>query len=196
MAALSILVTGSSGFIGTHVVRHLHESGHMVTALDCAAPKEELPPGVRFHMCDIREGLLPRQTFDAVVHLAALAGVRQSIDRKLDYEFTNVIGTIRLLEHCRRMGIPHFVFASSSSVYGTDAPLPFSEDGVRSSWPSTGREKVPPRSTSVRAKITPSWTWPRQRLLYTFRGPALQILHLQLPTKTPTRPTSLKPAHP
>jgi hypothetical protein len=114
-----------------------------------------------------------------------LAGVRQSIDRKLDYEFTNVIGTIRLLEHCRRMGIPHFVFASSSSVYGTDAPLPFSEDGVRSSWPSTGREKVPPRSTSVRAKITPSWTWPRQRLLYTFRGPALQILHLQLPTKTP-----------
>ena len=129
MAALSVLVTGSSGFIGTHVVRHLHESGHRVTALDCAAPKEELPPGVRFHMCDIREGLLPNQSFDAVVHLAALAGVRQSIDRKLDYEFTNVIGTIRLLEHCRRMGIPHFVFASSSSVYGPDAPLPFSEDG-------------------------------------------------------------------
>ena len=129
MAALSILVTGSSGFIGTHVVRHLHESGHLVTALDCAAPKEELPPGVRFHLCDIREGLLPNKKFDAVVHLAALAGVRQSIDRKLDYEFTNVIGTIRLLEHCRRIGIPHFVFASSSSVYGPDAPLPFSEDG-------------------------------------------------------------------
>ena len=78
----------------------------MVTALDCAAPKEELPPGVRFHLCEISEGLLPNKAFDAVVHLAALAGVRQSIDRKLDYEFTNVIGTIRLLEHCRRIGIP------------------------------------------------------------------------------------------
>ena len=124
---LSILVTGSSGFIGRHVVRHLHEAGHKVMGLDQMPPTEPLPEGVRFYQCDIRQGMLPNQTFDAVVHLAALAGVRPSMDRKLDYEMTNVVGTIRLLEHCRRMGTPHFVFASSSSVYGPDTPLPAEE---------------------------------------------------------------------
>ena len=83
--------------------------------------------GVAFHVCDIRRGDLPDRTFDAVVHLAALAGVRPSMDRPLEYEITNVIGTIRLLEFCRRMGIPHFVFASSSSVYGPETPLPAEE---------------------------------------------------------------------
>ena len=127
MAPLSILVTGSSGFIGTHVVRHLHAAGHRVTGLDHIPPKDPLPEGVTFHVCDIRKGELPDRTFDAVVHLAALAGVRPSMDRPLEYEITNVIGTIRLLEFCRRMGIPHFVFASSSSVYGPETPLPAEE---------------------------------------------------------------------
>lgn len=125
--SLSILVTGSSGFIGRHVVRHLHEAGHKVMGLDQVPPPEPLPEGVRVYACDIRQGLLPNQTFDAVVHLAALAGVRPSMDRKIDYQMTNVIGTLRLLEHCRRMGTPHFVFASSSSVYGPDTPLPAEE---------------------------------------------------------------------
>jgi UDP-glucuronate 4-epimerase len=124
---LSVLVTGSSGFIGTHVVRHLHAAGHRVTGLDHIPPKDPLPEGVAFHVCDIRQGELPGRTFDAVVHLAALAGVRPSMDRPLEYETTNGIGTIRLLEFCRRMGIPHFVFASSSSVYGPDTPLPAEE---------------------------------------------------------------------
>ena len=124
---LSVLVTGSSGFIGTHVVRHLHAAGHRVTGLDHIPPKNPLPEGVAFHVCDIRQGELPDRTFDAVVHLAALAGVRPSLDRPMEYEITNVIGTIRLLEFCRRMGIPHFVFASSSSVYGPETPLPAEE---------------------------------------------------------------------
>ena len=124
---LSVLVTGSSGFIGTHVVRHLHTAGHRVTGLDQIPPKDPLPEGVAFHVCDIRQGELPDRTFDAVVHLAALAGVRPSISCPLEYEITNVIGTIRLLEFCRRMGIPHFVFASSSSVYGPETPLPAEE---------------------------------------------------------------------
>ena len=126
---LSILVTGSSGFIGTHVVRHLHEAGHKITALDYLPPKEPLPEGVRFEQCDIRQGMFPNLCFDTVVHLAALAGVRPSIDRKLDYEITNVVGTLRLLDFCRRMNVPTFVFASSSSVYGPESPLPFAEDG-------------------------------------------------------------------
>ena len=125
---LSILVTGSSGFIGTHVVRHLHAAGHRVTGLDHIPPKDPLPEGVTFHVCDIRKGELPDRAFDAVVHLAALAGVRPSMDRPMEYEITNVIGTIRLLEFCRRMGVPRFVFASSSSVYGPDTPLPARED--------------------------------------------------------------------
>ena len=124
---LSVLVTGSSGFIGTHVVRHLHAAGHRVTGLDHIPPKAPLPEGVAFHVCDIRQGELPDRTFDAVVHLAALAGVRPSMDRPLEYETTNVVGTIRLLEFCRRMGVPRFVFASSSSVYGPDTPLPAEE---------------------------------------------------------------------
>jgi UDP-glucuronate 4-epimerase len=124
---LSVLVTGSSGFIGTHVVRHLHAAGHRVTGLDHIPPKDPLPEGVAFHVCDIRKGELPARTFDAVVHLAALAGVRPSMDRPMEYEITNIIGTIRLLEFCRSMSIPHFVFASSSSVYGPDTPLPAEE---------------------------------------------------------------------
>ena len=124
---LSVLVTGSSGFIGTHVVRHLHAAGHRVTGLDHIPPTDALPEGVAFHVCDIRQGELPDTTFDAVVHLAALAGVRPSMDRPMEYEITNVIGTIRLLEFCRRMGIPRFLFASSSSVYGPDTPRPAEE---------------------------------------------------------------------
>jgi UDP-glucuronate 4-epimerase len=127
---LSILVTGSSGFIGAHVVRHLHQVGHKVMALDQMPPKKPLPSGVRFFACDIRQGMLPNGGFDAVVHLAALAGVRPSMDRQMDYEITNVVGTLRLLDHCRRFGTPHFVFASSSSVYGPDTPLPAEETTV------------------------------------------------------------------
>ena len=125
--SLSVLVTGSSGFIGTHVVRHLHKAGHQVTALDYKAPKNPLPDGVKFYQCDIRQDLLPQKTFDVTVHLAGLAGVRPSLYDPLGYQFTNVIGTIRLLDHCRKMGSPHFVFASSSSVYGPNTQLPAEE---------------------------------------------------------------------
>jgi nucleoside-diphosphate-sugar epimerase len=113
---LSVLVTGSSGFIGTHVVSHLHAAGHRVTALDILKPKFPLPDGVEFRQCDIRQDHFPNRVFDAVVHLAALAGVRSSMTHPIGYHSTNVCGTLRLLKYCRSMQVPHFVFASSSSV--------------------------------------------------------------------------------
>ena len=130
MAPAPILVTGSSGFIGRHVVRQLAASVHQVTATDYRPQAEPLPDGVRFHRCDLRSDPLPRGDFAAVVHLGALAGVRQSLDRPLDYEATNVLGTLRLLEHCRQTGIGRFVLASSSSVYGPDTQLPAEESAT------------------------------------------------------------------
>ena len=81
MNPLSILVTGSSNFTGTYIFRHLHAAVHKVTVPDGMPPKESLPDGVRFEPCDIRQGVFPKLCFDAVVQLAALAGVRPSMDR-------------------------------------------------------------------------------------------------------------------
>jgi UDP-glucuronate 4-epimerase len=120
----SILITGASGFIGQHVVRHLAELGHQVTALDFRPPSQPHPGSVQTLHCDIRQDPLPDRTFSAVVHLAALAGVRPSMDLPVHYEETNVLGTIRLLEFCREKGIKQFVFASSSSIYGPNKGMP------------------------------------------------------------------------
>lgn len=127
MTPLTVLVTGSSGFIGSHVVRHLTQAGHKVIGYDLIPPEERFPDGSIYLCGDIRTGRLPHNGIDAVVHLAALAGVRPSMDKPFDYLSTNVLGTLRLLEHCRVHGINQFVFASSSSVYGPETPLPFVE---------------------------------------------------------------------
>jgi len=127
---LSVLVTGSSGFIGTHVVRHLAATGHRVIGYDLIPPEDRFPDGSIYLCGDIRSDRLPHQGINAVVHLAALAGVRPSMDRPFDYLSTNVTGTLRLLDHCRINSIPHFVFASSSSVYGPNTPLPAEETAI------------------------------------------------------------------
>lgn len=140
---MRICVTGGAGFIGAHLCRRLLDEGHRVVAVDDFDPfyprsiKEE---GIRD--LKAREGftLLERDInetetlvetlgdLDAVIHLAAKAGVRPSIEDPLAYERANVAGTQSMLEVARRLGVDVFLFGSSSSVYGNNEKVPFSEE--------------------------------------------------------------------
>jgi len=140
-----ILVTGGAGFIGGHLCRRLLEDGHSVTVIDNFDPfyaraiKEEgisdLLDRDDFRLLerDINnlEGLsqdLGGVTVDAVIHLAAKAGVRPSIEDPVGYQVANIGGTQSILELARRLGVKTFLFGSSSSVYGNNLKVPFSED--------------------------------------------------------------------
>lgn len=138
-----VLVTGAAGFIGGHVCRALLDGGYTVVGLDNFDPfydreiKEDTVTGLKAHKTfsfvegDIRDGETVGQALrgtDAVVHLAARAGVRPSIEDPVLYSSVNVEGTVCLLERCRRAGVRRFVFGSSSSVYGDATPAPFKED--------------------------------------------------------------------
>jgi len=141
--ARSALVTGGAGFIGSHVVDLLLAEGWRVTVVDNFDPfyarrlkLENVAPhrehaGYRLAEIDIRDadaldaGL--RDDYDVIVHLAAKAGVRPSIEDPLAYQAVNVLGTQHLLEFARRRGVGQFVFASSSSVYGVNPRVPWTE---------------------------------------------------------------------
>ena len=141
---MHILVTGGAGFIGSHVVDSLLANGDAVTVLDNFDPfydrgiKERNIAAHRTHPrwrlieADVRDadalGRLPAGSFDAIVHLAALGGVRRSIETPLTYQDVNLRGTHNVLEAARRLKVPHFVFASSSSVYGVNPRVPWHED--------------------------------------------------------------------
>jgi len=142
---VNVLVTGVAGFIGSHVAEALLARGDAVSGLDNfdayysparkranVAPLTALP---RFtlHEADLRdademERLCTQGRFDAIIHLAAMAGVRYSVERAPLYVDVNVRGTVNLLEAARRAGCPHVVFASTSSVYGNTQHLPFREE--------------------------------------------------------------------
>lgn len=142
--AKTILVTGAAGFIGSHVGEALVSRGDRVIGLDNF--DDYYDPTIkrrnisalllndRFTMIegDIRDPGAVAEAFDApvtgVIHLAARAGVRPSIERPLDYATTNVDGTVNLLEAAREHAVERFVFGSSSSVYGAANEVPFSED--------------------------------------------------------------------
>lgn len=141
----SVLVTGGAGFIGSHLVRRLLDDGERVTILDNfdafydPAIKRDnvapLGPRDRFTLIegDIRDHdavdrAFAAGGFDVVVHLAARAGVRPSIDDPELYTSVNLDGTTVLLEACRRHRVDRFVFGSSSSVYGNNPKVPFAED--------------------------------------------------------------------
>lgn len=137
------LVTGGAGFIGSHLVDSLLAEGWDVTVVDnfdpfyspsikhanLAAHREH--PRWRFQEFDIADDDAVQQipgTFDVIVHLAAKAGVRPSIAQPLAYQRANVAGTQAMLEFARTRGVPQFVFASSSSVYGVNPRVPWSEE--------------------------------------------------------------------
>jgi nucleoside-diphosphate-sugar epimerase len=138
------LVTGSAGFIGSKVTELLLAQGHSVTGIDNIndAYDQRLKQwrlaqlqgksGFAFYQLDIchREGLrqVLRPGFDALINLAARAGVRQSVENPWVYIDTNVTGTLNLLELCRELEIGKFVLASTSSLYGANNPRPFRED--------------------------------------------------------------------
>ena len=141
---MKLLVTGGAGFIGSHLCETLLRRGDEIVCVDnfndYYNPQikrknvEQLGKNRNFHLIetDIRdfnalESVFTKNLFDAIVHLAARAGVRPSIEQPLLYEEVNVKGTGILLELSRVNGIKKFVFASSSSVYGNNKKVPFSE---------------------------------------------------------------------
>ena len=141
---MKVLVTGAAGFIGMHVVQRLAARGDSVVGIDNlnayyepALKEARLAqlsglPAFRFEKLDIVDGAaldasFAREKFDGVVHLAAQAGVRYSIDNPLAYGESNLSGFLNVLEACRRHPVAHLVYASSSSVYGGNAKMPFSE---------------------------------------------------------------------
>ena len=142
---MKVLVTGGAGFIGSHVCERLVERGDEVVIVDSFDPfydpsiKRRNIAGllesssttlVEQDICDLPalEQNLANAAIDAIIHLAARAGVRPSLERPMDYVRTNVEGTQSLLELARRRGIRPFVMGSSSSVYGDSTPVPFRED--------------------------------------------------------------------
>ncbi len=145
---MKILVTGAAGFIGFHTAASLLAAGHTVVGVDNfnayydvalkRARIAAIGPHAQFSciMLDLADrtataALFETGRFDRVVHLAAQAGVRYSIDNPHAYVDANLQGFINILEGCRRTGVAHCVFASSSSVYGANTAMPFRvEDNV------------------------------------------------------------------
>jgi len=141
---VKVLVTGTAGFIGAALTRRLLDRGDKVVGIDNLngyydvrlklARLERLRTrnNFRFLTLDIAErtpmqDLFAVNKFDVVVHLAAQVGVRYSVENPFAYVDANIVGFMNVLEGCRHTGIRHLVFASSSSVYGANTQLPFSE---------------------------------------------------------------------
>lgn len=142
---MHILVTGAAGFIGFHLVQHLTKMGHSVVGLDnlntyydvklklARLQRSEHLPQYRFQQTDLTDSAAMRQLFaeerfDLVLHMAAQAGVRYSLENPEAYVQSNLVGFLELLECCRHYGKPRLIYASSSSVYGMSDQVPFEED--------------------------------------------------------------------
>src|SRR5258708_4071257 len=143
---MNFLVTGGAGFIGSHVFERLLQTGHAVWVLDDLNPFYD--PALKQRNLDaleatgkpftfvkgdityrpVLERTFKSTRFDQIIHLAARAGVRPSLAEPALYQRVNVEGTVRLLEAARVSGVKKITIASSSSVYGINVKVPFSED--------------------------------------------------------------------
>jgi UDP-glucuronate 4-epimerase len=140
---MKIMVTGAAGFIGYHVASRLLQRGDEVVAVDnvndyydvglkeARLARLEAHDGFSLHRIGLEDRLVMQELFASagvarVVHLAAQAGVRYSIDNPHAYIDSNIVGTMNVLEGCRHHGVEHLVYASSSSVYGANETQPFS----------------------------------------------------------------------
>jgi UDP-glucuronate 4-epimerase len=145
MSAEGVLITGGAGFIGSHLAERLLAEGHSVVLLDNfddfydpAIKRSNVAAALKHARCrmvegDIRDARALDEAFgsgkpDRVVHLAARAGVRPSIRQPELYASVNLLGTVSVLEACRRHGTGKLIFGSSSSVYGNNRKVPFAED--------------------------------------------------------------------
>lgn len=155
---MKILITGAAGFIGYHVTNHLAEYGHTLVGIDNLCDNKDIElkyarlallgvdvkkavsgtpqqgmNGIRFQRMDVLDRvsldeLCRTESFDAIIHLAALTGSTQARLHPAAFYDTNVTGTINMLEMARRHGVQHFLFSSSSAVYSALAESPLQED--------------------------------------------------------------------
>ncbi|RWO52428.1 NAD-dependent epimerase [Mesorhizobium sp.] len=146
---MKVLVTGTAGFIGFHVAKTLLQRGDEVVGFDVVNDYydpslkearlkllEETARGTNSGYCFMRANLADRQAveacfsehrFDRVIHLAAQAGVRYSLENPHAYVESNIVAFANMLEACRHAAVPHLTYASTSSVYGANTKMPFSE---------------------------------------------------------------------
>ena len=139
------LITGGAGFIGSHLSERLLARGHSIVTIDNFndyynpdIKRQNIKRLIEHSNYELVDGdildskkisaLFKANKFDAIIHLAARAGVRPSIAQPLLYEEVNGLGTLNLLEMARKCDVPKFIFASSSSVYGRNKKVPFAED--------------------------------------------------------------------
>ncbi|MCH7785896.1 MAG: GDP-mannose 4,6-dehydratase [Chloroflexi bacterium] len=166
---MSILVTGCAGFIASNVCRLLLEEGHTIHGVDnlndaydvrlkhWRLEQLESNPNFHFHNMDISDypamlSLFEADTYSSVINLGARAGVRYSVEDPWIYYQANTIGTLNLLELCRKFEVGKFVLSSTSSAYGADTPRPFNED-------SNTSKPLSPYAASKMAAETLTYTY-------------------------------------
>ena len=130
---MKILVTGGAGFIGSHVVKLLLNQNHQVTILDnlCNSKEDAVDKRAAFHKFDLNdqqalESILP--THDAIIHMASLIEVGESVKHPVEFTQSNILGTVKLLEAMRKTNVKKMIFSSSACVYGRPTKLPITED--------------------------------------------------------------------